>query len=340
MSEPRVVLHIGLHKTATRFLQRAVFIQLDPEQFLVNPEPCSHHLRQAARHPGDTAWKEAAAAAAGEAKRLAGDRTLVLSDPSISGDMYSSHVDYAENLALVRELFPEATVIFFVRRQSDWLQSAYRQHLIMGRALPIEAFVNYYQGTFRPRIARVVNGARNVEAKTLRFLDIYAAYARAFGSDRVYLLRQEDLRGRPQQVYDRLAEALGMNELPELPSRISANRAFSALAIDLFFPTVHRPWKPPRQQDAERRPPRVLRRLNKPLRKLRVVLIRHAFDRIIYRDRDLLARNDMRAQLDRHYEQEYQVLAAVADEILANGPSPRALALAQSMEGAGNVPSN
>ncbi|MFP4696516.1 hypothetical protein [Thiohalospira sp.] len=43
---PKVLLHIGLHKTGTRFLQREVFGQLDPTQFSVNPEPLWPAVRQ------------------------------------------------------------------------------------------------------------------------------------------------------------------------------------------------------------------------------------------------------------------------------------------------------
>lgn len=339
MAEPRVVLHIGLHKAATRFLQRAVFRRLDAERFVVNSEPLFQCLRQAVRHPGDEQRASAAAAAAADARRSAGERTLVISDPSISGDMYSSHADYGVNLALVHELFPDATVLFFVRRQSDWLQSAYRQHLVKGRGIPIETFLNYYDGEFQPRIARLVNGARNVEALTLRFLEIYTAYAQAFGAGNVYLFRQEDLRQRTEEVYERLAEALGLSGLPSMPSRVSANRAFSALAIDLFYPGVHRRPRRPGPDDAGGETSPALRRMGKPWRKLRTALIRHVFDRLLYRDRDLLARDRIRAKLDAHYQGEHEVLERIADAILRNGPGEMALALA-SDAGTGEVLSN
>jgi hypothetical protein len=331
MPQPSIVLHIGLHKTATRFLQRAVFRSLDPALYWVNPEPLGHALRQAARHPGDEKRRARARAAAAEARAAAGTRTLVLSDPAISGDMYNSHADYLDNLELVHELFPDASVIYFVRRQSDWLQSAYRQALVKGHGQPIERFLNFYDGAFRERIAPRLYGVRNVAALTLRFLDIYRAYADRYGAQRVFLLRQEDLRQRPQQVYARLAEALGLESLPQLPRRVSGNRAFSAQAIRLFFNDTARAPEWPPASAAEPPPPARWPRLDRLRRRARTVLIRHVFDRIVYRDWDLLARHAMRARLDAHYDPEFRAITAVTDRVLERGPGPEARAMADQV---------
>lgn len=334
MTLPDVVLHIGLHKTATRFVQRALLHDLDSERFLVNPEPLGSALKRALRHPGPEN-REAARFAARHARRYAGERTLVVSDPTISGDMYSHHDDWQANLEFVRELFPDARVLYFVRRHSDWLQSAYRQGLVKGPGVPIEFFLNFRDGAFRPRTARRIGGARNIEALGLRFLEIYRGYARTFGADHVYLFRQEDLRHRPDHVRARLAQALGLAELRPRTKGVSSNRSFSALAIQLFFPGVHR-WP-----NASRRgdPRQVwLRRARGRLRKVRAALIRHVFDRLVYRDWDLLARNGMRERIDRHYAADEQVLARVADVILRDGPSHDALTEAEGVQPDAGVP--
>lgn len=329
MTPPDVVLHIGLHKTATRFLQRAVFARLDQQRFLVNPPGLNRALKQALWYPSEETRAQARDAAA-KARDEAGDRTLLVSEPAISGDMYSSHEDWNRNLELVHELFPEARIIYFVRRQSDWLHSAYRQALVKGPGMPIEFFLNYRRGEFRPREARMIGRARNLNALDLRFAAIYRGYAEAFGAEQVYLFRQEDLRNRPELVQQRLAEALGIDALPEPPRRVSGNRAFSALAIHLFFPGVYR-WPPHSRPNRHRF--YWMARLDRRLKKIRTAFIRHVFDRLVYRDRDLLARRGMREQLEKHYGEEDRVLSQVADEVLKSGPGDRALACAQASPG-------
>lgn len=310
----QVVIHIGLHKTGTRFLQRMVFGQLDPARFNVNPDALLLPLRTALRWaPHAQAARDAVTAWRGAS---ADERTLVISEPHISGDMYSSHEDYRQNLALVRELFPEARIVFFVRRQSDWLQSAYRQHLVKGSAIPIQAFLNFYDGEFRPRLHRWVYGSRNVEALTLRFVDIYRAYAEAYGEESVFLFCQEDLRQRAETVKQRLADILGLPTLPEVPRERAQNRSYSALAIHLFHPGVRRPRPAPGPADTGRRPRSRFNWLYRKLRRARRTLIQYGFDRLLYKDWDLLAQGGMRERIEAHYAKENEEIRAIAERCL------------------------
>jgi len=329
MPTPSVVVHIGLHKTATRYLQRGVFAQLDPAHFLVNPEPLARLLRQAVRHH-DPDRAHAARQAAAQARREAAGRTLLLSDPSISGDMYSSHGDYGTNLALIEELFPDARIIYFVRRHADWLQSAYRQSLKKGRAQSLEHFLNFYDGEFRPRTARTVGGVRNVEALRFAFDAIYRAYADRLGADRVYLFRQEDLRQRWHELEPRLAEALGLSALPATPGRVSGNRSFSALAIRLFIAKAGAAPRASEKVGEQGRAPSWWRDMRGGARRLRGVLIQHVFDRLIYRDWDLLEDAGIRKHLEAHYALADERLAGAADRVLVEGPGEAARRAASS----------
>ncbi len=319
-SPPRVIVHIGLHKTGSRFLKRMVFAQLDRESFNYNPRHLWRTVRTAFRNPDDPLLAEQAREVVLEWRASGDQRDLLLSEPHISGDMYGSHHDFRQNLTLLRELFPEVTVIFFVRNQADWLQSAYRQQLVKDPGRPIEVFLNWYDGDFRPRVGRRAHAVRNVEALGLRFLEIYRAYAQAYGSRNVYLFRQEDLREHPAAVKHRLAEALGLPALPAPPHERRQNRSYSALAISVFYPGVHRCFSRPQQGDAGRTPDRI-RRLVGPFRRLRRALIQHGFDKLIYKDWDLLQRHGMRARIDTHYREENAELARIAQAILDEGPA-------------------
>lgn len=316
---PRVILHIGLHKTGTRFLKRSVFSQLDAAQVNYNPRSMWQAIRQACRRPGNRELADRARAEVAAWRSSGDNRNLLPSEPHISGDMYGGHHDYPQNLELIRELFPEATVIFFVRNQSDWLQSAYRQQLVKDKGVPIEVFLNWYDGEFRARAGRWVYGVRNVEALSLRFLSIYGGYAQVYGGENVYMFRQEDLRLRSDDVKYRLTEALGLDGLPEPPVERRHNRSYSALAMSLFYPGVHRSYPAPTTADCGEPMGRV-RRLTRPLRRFRRVFIQHGFDKIIYKDWDLLARHGMRERIDAYYADENVEIERIAGVILDHGP--------------------
>ncbi len=168
--------------------------RLDPRRFLVNPPGLNRAIKQALWFPSDETRAQAREAVA-KAREEAGDRTLLVSEPAISGDMYSSHEDWHRNLEFVHELFPQARIIYFVRRQSDWLHSAYRQSLVKGPGVPIGFFLNFRNGEFRTRTARMIGRARNLNALKLRFVDIYLGYAKTFGP------RLSFPSGRPETIF-------------------------------------------------------------------------------------------------------------------------------------------
>lgn len=327
-----VVIHIGLHKTGTRFLQRLVFSQLDRTRYTFNPPAIAGPLRRALRSPGDASRRAQLAAAVAHWRAQPDDRALVLSQPHASGDMYGMHAGYDRNAALLRELFPEARIVYVVRHPASWLQSAFRQSLAKDPGQPIERFLNFHDGRFHRRQAAWLAGNRNVDALGLRFLDIYHTYAKTFGAERVCVFTQEDLRRRRGAVSARLAELLGLERLPEPPHERSQNRSFSALAIHLFFPgTWLRSRRPPASARGKAGGP--WRRHLAPLRKLRTNLIKHGFDRLLYVDWDLLARQGMREKLKAHYAEEYAELQRIAARVLEEGP--QAMAAEQDREPVG-----
>jgi len=315
----RVIIHIGLHKTGTRFLQRMVFQQLDTEQFLYNPDWLLAPLRKAVRERDNPANEQALADAVARWRASGDERTLIISEPHASGDMYGMHEGAEHNATMLARLFPEAAIIYFVRRHADWLQSAYRQSLVKDPGQPIQRFLNFYNGEFHDQPARRVGGNRNLNALGLRFLAIYQAYAEAFGPSRVYLLRQESLRHRPDDVRAVVASALRLSRLPEPPHERSQNRSFSALAILIFFPgSWLRPWQPPTRAIGKGVGP--WRGRLRALRSLRTQLIRHVLDRLVYIDWDLLARDGMRQRLEAQYADEQAVIERIGEAVLDHGP--------------------
>lgn len=306
----KVYLHVGLHKTATRFLQRAVFRQLDPAQFEYNPEPLMTLLNRRLRDPQDAQAREALEAEVARAMRD-DSRRLLISKAGISGDMYDQHSGFEANLQIVRELFPQARVLFFIRDQADWLLSAYRQSIQKGAFGPIEVFLNYYGGEFRRKQAPRMGGMRNVDALGLRFLTMYRGYVEAFGDRNVFLFRYEDMREDRPGFMARLARALEIPAVPVSKPDKRRNRSYSALAIQLFCGSFRAPSTPPPPGDkaSARLPVYSPRRLGRRLRRL---VIKHVFDPIVYKDWDLLERGGMREKLENHYRAENEELKQAA----------------------------
>jgi hypothetical protein len=314
MSTVPPLIHIGLHKTATRYFQHQVFAHLDTRHFAYNPEPIVSRLSACLRRPDD----ETLAASLDEAIRAQRQdpRRLVIAKAGLAGEMYREHEDHARNRAVLKRHFPEAEIVYFVRDQADWLVSAYKQSLQKGRCGPIEVFLNYRDGALRERLGHRVNGMRTVEALGLRFLAIYQGYVEAYGAEPVHLFRYEDFKRRPAAVTRAMAQLLGVSELPGEAAGYPRNRAFSSLALALFCPASRRHDVALRLEGDGVRP-HFLRPVQKFGRTVRREFIRQVFDRTVYVDEDLLARHGMREQIRAHYAEENARLTAIAEAELA-----------------------
>jgi len=311
LSPLRIVVHIGLHKTATRFFQNFVFAQLNSASVLFNPPALMMPLHALYRDPSAEGAKEKVLLALAELTHNAQGKCLLISKPDIPGEMYDGYPEHPEYLALLKELMPEAQILYVARYPVDWLHSAYRQSLVKGRGGPIETFLNFRGGSFNEKRAVYANGMRNIDARRFPVRSIYDHCVELFGRDRVVLMCFEHVRSHKERVLECLRELIGLEQLPDLePDRVK-NRSYSARAIERFCsggPSSthsisfsdkghsHLYWK----------------YWLKPLRKLRANFIKHAFDNLTYRDWDLMSRGGMRDQLNELYQSDYEQLLSIS----------------------------
>jgi len=302
----RIVIHLGLQKTATRFMQKYVFTPTREQGVIYNPEPMMSALHALYRSPDNPDLLREAQSEIAHTLQMATDATLLISKPDLLGDMYNSYASFRENLDLLKRLFPEAELLLFIRHPADWLHSAYRQSLVKGVGGSIETFLNYYDGAFQPKRAHFANGMRNVDALSLPFKAAFDHSVALYGADSVHLYCFEDFRRDKPAVLEQIRRLLGLGELVVDDADRVKNRSFSALAIHIFC-----------RGGVSRRRPRfsalpsplwVRRWVQRPVRKIRAALIKHGFDHLIYRDWDLLARGGMREQLEDHYQADYDAL--------------------------------
>ena len=314
-SQLRIVVHIGLHKTATRFFQNFVFAQLNSVDVLFNPPVLMTPLHALYRNPSAEGGKEKVLAALAELRQDAQGKCLLISKPDIPGEMYDGYQQHPEYLLLLRELMPEAQILYVARYPVDWLHSAYRQSLVKGRGGPIETFLNFKDGKFGEKRAVYANGMRNIDARQFPVRSIYNHCVELFGRDRVVLICFEHVRSHKDRVLECLRELIGLEQLPDLePDRVK-NRSYSAQAIERFCSGG--PASTHQVSFSDKGPGHLYWTYwLKPLRKLRANFIKHAFDNVAYRDWDLMSRGGMRDQLNELYQSDYDQLLSISRALL------------------------
>ena len=156
-TKKQIVLHVGLPKTATTFLQLKVFPNIKNIFYTGNPnseifQTPFKHLRNINQTGFSLSVKTKIHEFINDLKQ---DKTLY-SCEGMSGTWRFDYSNNPKNTEYLKEIFPEAKIFFVVRRQSDWLESIYRQ--VVGREiqsvfkktelLNIDDFFNFKRNAF------------------------------------------------------------------------------------------------------------------------------------------------------------------------------------------------
>lgn len=179
----RVILHVGLHKTGTTYLQERVFPALPGVRF-VHPL----HVEQPEGGPIEqflfSVFFRNAAGIDLDSHRERVDAwlaqipepTVLISSEAIVGWPVENHSNFKTNVDMLAELLPDAKLWLVVRRQDHWVESAYAQLLKAGFSTSVERYLNYRDGQFRRYNIGLYNGP-NLDARDLDW-GIFDSYLR------------------------------------------------------------------------------------------------------------------------------------------------------------------
>jgi hypothetical protein len=177
-------IHIGFPKTATTFLQTAIFPKLIKEGFAYfGKEPSARFFSQLI-DDDDTIF-DAAAMAAAVRERAARGRKVLFSYEGLTGEHYRSGFVNRTQIARRLRRVGFDRVLITIRNQFEVLESAYKQHVKSGGVLH-----------FRDYISLDPEKPRYLHPRYFDYRLVYDLYAAAFGRDNVLVLQYEAL-GEP-----------------------------------------------------------------------------------------------------------------------------------------------
>ena len=240
---PRFVLHVGYPKTGTTFLQQSVFAQLDAvlnlgrpldmynadtlglrRGILVDPAPDLDAIAETMR----TDVRQRAAD---------GDRRVaVLSDEHFSTAALTSTMATQPPetvFARLRATFPDARVLFVLRRQADLVRSQHTNELRVARTRRgLAAWLAEERARADGGVFRAFDFERTAEVA-----------ASHFGADRLHVLLYEDLVHAPDRFAHDLAAALDVP--PDLVKPYIASTPLNrSSGLEDVYLTLRR-WVPP-----------------------------------------------------------------------------------------------
>lgn len=142
-----IILHIGLHKTASGTLQRQFFPACNNVNTLTTSQDETRQFIQLVTRT-DPAYFDPSHAARILAPLVRMDRINLISNESISGPPYVGVIEYGLDhrspvLENIQKVFPDCRVIIVLRRQDALARSLYRQYIKRGGTASITEFYGF-----------------------------------------------------------------------------------------------------------------------------------------------------------------------------------------------------
>ncbi len=192
------LIHIGYHKTGTKWLERQLF-RPDHPSFYMTQEMREWCDRFAVDNPFefDVGELRAQYQSMTPAERVRG-RQSVLQMERLSGHPHSGGFDSRAIADRLHEVFPIAKVLIVVREQVETIVSCYKQGVDVALGVPLERYIH------PPRV-----GDRLVPAFQLRhfaYHHLVAYYQRLFGRECVRVVPYEWLRQEPKVFLAAIAD--------------------------------------------------------------------------------------------------------------------------------------
>jgi len=220
-------LHIGLHKTGTKFFQHKVFPSLDRVNFLYNPPKLTQYICDLYKASEEDIGR-VLERINDEKKNIESkneNRTILISREIMSGDLFSFYREFDKYITRLSVAIPEANIICFLRYQVDWLLSCYRESI----------HEHHYQGIneFMFSAASSSYFVGNCY-KELDYKNIIETLYSKFNNTAVHFYFYENFKKNPKATVVDLGNLIGSTKVDlNLETNSIPNRGYSALAIKI-----------------------------------------------------------------------------------------------------------
>ena len=232
----KVFLHIGLHKTGSTALQNIFSANFINGDIIYNPPNIVSMVEYAIDNP--RMRDEYILKAKYLLKILReknNSKTIFISNENLSQRFCFQDYDYCSQV--IYEVFPNAEIIIFIRFQSDWILSCYKQSVQLDDPQSIMDFLNYSDGMFGNIDNRFnSNGLLSLNVHKADWTNLLDVYTKKFGRENIHLYFYENLKNDFKSVVDEIGNLVGMKVVYNKKKRFG-NRSYSALACKM---TIYR----------------------------------------------------------------------------------------------------
>lgn len=218
--QPRPIVHVGYHKTATTWFQKAVWPSLASHDWI--PRKVT---QEALLNPPGMHFDPAVA------RRVLGldgrTKPVVLSEENLSGYIHNGGLHGLIGPEMARRIhavLPEARIVMFIRNQPDVIRASYSQYVAGGGTYSLAKYLHTYDNVYGA--LRAPFKAPAFEWEHFEFDRLIALYDGLFGRENVFVYPYEALK-QPEALFAQLEGDLGVHFPPGVASKRGANVSHS-----------------------------------------------------------------------------------------------------------------
>ena len=230
--DKNVILHVGMGKTATTYLQKSVFPHIKDIYYtnrwkddpigdfarkikIINPVLIDIEREKVVIHEFLSSLKS---------------KTVLFSDEGLFGSAWENFNNNYYTTIFLKKVFPDAKVLMIIRKQTEWLESSYNYAVKLGYSVTADKYCNYKNGVFGD--FRSLTGLVNVDIKQLNLYAFSNYYKKLFGKENVLILPYELFKINNNLFLDIIYKYFDIE--PYYPKKIKRkNMAFSYWSINI-----------------------------------------------------------------------------------------------------------
>tara|TARA_Y100000591_G_scaffold332606_1_gene370638 strand:+ start:198 stop:1223 length:1026 start_codon:yes stop_codon:yes gene_type:complete len=215
----KIYLHIGLHKTGTKFFQNKIFKQIKEKNFVYNPDYLTQYIcdllkceKKDEKKVYQNIQKE---------KKKFRNKKVLISREIMCGDLFSGYNNFKINIIKLKKAFPKAKIIIFLRNQKDWIVSCYKESVFSHHYQSFESFFNSK------------NFFLGFDYSNLNYLYFLNLINKNFKQSKIFLY--EEFKNNPDIVILKLIKFLSIPQIRYKFNYSYENKGYNSLIINFLL---------------------------------------------------------------------------------------------------------
>ncbi len=233
-----IILHVGLGKTGTTFLQKKVFPFIENNFYggVFTQTPSVLDKISDLIYKNDMKFYKSIEIENTKNKvnnfvQTLKEENIIYSDEGFVAQPYYKNSNNNNVNNAIKQIFPNAKIFFVFRKQSDWIYSYYCHLSKVGKFnnyTSLDNYMGYKQGVFTK------NG--HLDINQLNWGIIYNKYAKLFGENNVLAIPYELMKEAPVEFLSKFYEFFGIESYyPESFEKVNARSEKLITEINLLL---------------------------------------------------------------------------------------------------------